>query len=139
MTDQKQLSEEQQSAWIKQQYQEATKYLATKGIITASVAAENSRYLVPMVAIWSLKDNNSQQYWVINGDLPADHVNLNAAKSAREAMRHFSMKWQLQAEGLLKSNDEKQVEFGRLLVGRAEGLYQIYNDEKLWQAEKLNA
>lgn len=135
MADQKQLSEEQQSAWIREQYQDATKYLATKGIITSSVAAENSRYLVPMVAIWSLKDNKDQKYWVINGDLPADHVNLDAAQSAREAMRHFSMKWQLQAEGLLKSNDEKQVEFGRLLVGRAEGLYQIYNDEKLWQAE----
>jgi len=135
MADQKQLSQEQQSAWIREQYQEATKYLATKGIITSSVAAENSRYLVPMVAIWSLKDNKNQQYWVINGDLPADHVSIDAAKSAREAMRHFSMKWQLQAEGLLKSNDDKQVEFGRLLVGRAEGLYQIYNDEQLWQAQ----
>ena len=133
MSEQHAMSEEQRAEWIKTQYQQATKYLATKGIITSVVSPENSRYLVPLVAVWLLTAQDGKKYWVINGDLPADHVQMDAAASAREALRHFSMKWQLQAENLIHSNDDKQKDFGNLLIGRAEGLYQIYEDEKLWQ------
>ncbi len=132
MTEQQIMSEEQKQEWIRTQYQEATKYLATKGIITESVTAEKSRYLIPMVAVWLLKDTSGQQYWVINGDLPADHVSVDVATSGREALRHFSMKWQMQAEGLLGTDDQKQVEFGHLLVNRAEGLYDIFNNDAFW-------
>jgi len=133
MTEQQTMSEQQRSDWIKEHYQEATKYLASKGIITSVVAPEQSRYLVPLVAVWLLTDKDGNKFWVINGDLPADHVQSDVASNAREAMRHFSMKWQLQAENLIESNDQKQQEFGQLLIGRAEGLYQIFDNEDLWK------
>ena len=54
MTKAVQMTEEQQQQWIKEQYQSATKYLAEKGIVTNSVKVEDSRYLVPLLALWKL-------------------------------------------------------------------------------------
>ncbi|WP_286267227.1 DUF4826 family protein [Thalassotalea atypica] len=133
MSDNAALTEEQQSAWIKEQYQAATKYLATKGIITSTVILEQSRYLVPSIAVWLLKDATGQLYWVLSAQLSTDHVHAETANNAREAMRHFSMKWQLQAENMLSSEDCKQHEFGQRLVSQADKLYDLYNDDVLWQ------
>lgn len=132
MENQQELTQEQQQEWVRSHYQQALKYLAEKGILGVNVKADKSRYLIPAVAIWYIEDGSKQGYWVINGDVPADHVQIETAPDARESLRHFSMKWQLQAENLVKSEDEKQQEFGRMLIGRAEGLYQLFEKEELW-------
>lgn len=133
MSEQKQMTEEQKQAWIREQYQKATKYLADKGVVTASVAPQNSRYLVPVVAVWKLKTLDNQAVWVISGDLPCDHIASSAADSVREALRNFSMKWQLQAQNIEQNaTDDTQLNFAKLLVSRAEGLYQLFENESLW-------
>ncbi len=123
---------EQQQQWIREQYQVATKYLATQGLVTDSVVVEESRYLVPIMSIWKLKALDGCYFWVICGDLPSDHNAFDAAPNAREAVRHFSFKWQMQADNLLKTGDKEQEGFAKLLIGRAEGLYDMYQQEKLW-------
>jgi len=133
MTQDIELTEQEQQEWVREQYQVATKYLATKGMVTNSVKVESSRYLVPLLAIWQLTLLNGERYWVLCGDLPTDHSPLNVATTAREALKHFSFKWQLQAENLLKAGDKEQDDFAQLLIGRAQGLYQVSENEKLWQ------
>lgn len=133
MTENKQMTEQEQNDWIKNQYHAATKYLADKGMVTNSVAIEGSRYLVPLLAVWKLKLINNESYWVICGDLPTDHINADVAIDAREALRHFSLKWQLQAENLLKQPSKEQQDFANLLISRADGLYDLHNNESLWQ------
>jgi hypothetical protein len=132
MNDKTQLSQEEQQNWIRQQYHAATKYLAEKGMVTDSVVTEESRYLVPFLAMWKLKLLDGHYVWAISGDLPSDHSAIDVAPTAREAVRHFSLKWQLQAENLLQAPDETQHEFARILIGRSEGLYELYQNEKLW-------
>ena len=132
MTDQANMNEEQQNKWVRDQYQVATKYLAEKGLITDSVALEDSRYLVPLLAVWKLKLNDGTKAWVISGDLPTDHSSADVAPDARDALRHFSLKWQLQAENLHKAGNAEQNKFAELLISRAQGLYRLYEDEKLW-------
>ncbi len=128
------LTEQEREAWVREQYQTATKFLANKGLVTDSVTVEASRYIAPLVAIWKLKTIDGRWYWVICGDLPTDSIDLNMAENAKEAMRHFSMKWQLQAENILKNEEAtaEQSSYAKLLVGRAEGLYQLVNQEQLW-------
>jgi hypothetical protein len=126
------MTEEQQQQWVKKQYQIATKYLAEKGIITNSVAVEESRYLVPILALWKLTAMDGKKFWVLCGDLPSDHSSVDVALNAREALRHFALKWQMQAENLLQAKNEEQNKFAHLLIGRAEGLYKLHNDENLW-------
>lgn len=134
MTKDVSMTEEQQQQWIKNQYQVATKYLAEKGVVTQSVQVEESRYLVPILALWKLTSIDGNKFWVLCGDLPSDHSSVDVAPNAREALRHFSLKWQMQAENLLQAKNEEQNEFAHLLIGRADGLYKLFNDESLWQA-----
>lgn len=133
MSEQVNLTEEQQSAWVREQYQKATKYLADKAIVTESVKVEESRYIVPLVAVWQLKTLDKNSLWVISGDLPCDHIPLSAADTVREAIRNFSMKWQLQAQNIQQSaTDKTQLDFSNLLISRAEGLFQLCENDDLW-------
>ncbi|TRX56918.1 DUF4826 family protein [Thalassomonas sp. M1454] len=133
--DVKELTEEESQQLIRNLYLKATKYLADKGIVTNSVTAEDSRYLLPIVSVWKLNTLADGTLWVISGEVPCDHIPVKAAATAQEALRHFSMKWQLQAENIMQSSrgDETQVKFAQLLVKRAEGLHHLCNDEKLWK------
>ncbi len=131
---QPELSDEQRQQWVREQYQVATKYLADKGIVTNSVMVEDSRYIAPLVSVWKLKSLDGKWFWVICGDLPSDHINIEAAKSAQEAIRHFSMTWQLKAENINRNStsNEQQKTFAQLLTTRAGSLYDISNDKQLW-------
>ncbi|MEI6860141.1 MAG: DUF4826 family protein [Shewanella sp.] len=123
--------------WIREHFQKASRFLAEKGIIPSKVIADDCRYLAPYVAVWKMesKQPKKQTFWVMSGDLPSDYVDVKVAATAREALRHFSMMWQLKAENLQKSGatrERTQAKFAELLVSRAESLYHICNDEKLW-------
>ena len=135
MTEALPMTQAQQQQWIREQYQIATKYLAEKGVVTDSVKVTDSRYIVPLLAVWKLTAIDGKSFWVLCGDLPSDHSSADVAQDARAALRHFSLKWQMQAENLLQAKNEEQDEFARLLIGRAEGLYKLINDESLWQAK----
>lgn len=129
---------EMENQWVRQSFQKANAYLASKGILPQGVRQADSRILPPLVGIWRIKakeNNKVADYWVVTGNLPADHVALSTAPSARDALRHFSLQWQLQAENIAQGPgraDKMQMDFARLLVDRAEGLYRLYADEKLW-------
>lgn len=126
---------DQQTAWVREQYQKATKFLAEKGIVPGKVTLKDSRVLPPLVAVWKIEETGPQKrkFWVLSGDLPTDVLPESAAPDARAVVRHFSLAWQLKAENLLRSSDETQYNFGRLLVGRAEGLGKLHNDERAWK------
>jgi hypothetical protein len=126
------MTEDEQQNWVREQYQIATKYLAEKGIVTDSVQVEDSRYLVPLLALWKITAIGGQKYWVLCGDLPSDHSSIDIANNAREALKHFSLKWQVQAENLLKVDAPDQKEYAQLLIGRADGLYKLQSDESMW-------
>ena len=105
-------------------------------------------------AVWTLphqvfigkawpQTNRNQAYWVISGpQLPTDHIDGGLAESAREAARHFSMKWQLQS-GRLGALDqpageqpEDDVDWKKIsatLQAQAEALYGLVENEELWQ------
>ena len=136
MTDKLEMTEEQKQAWIREQYLKATKYLAEKGLVTESVAETESRYLVPVMALWKINLLDKTKVWVVSGDLPTDHIALDKGESARDVVRHFSFKWQLQAENLLRLDDKEQKQFAEFLIGRADGLYQLYDKDELWQEAK---
>ena len=131
----KPLTEEEVIAWSRESYQKATGFLAEKGVLAETVSMENSRYLAPVVAIWKVKSTENKWFWVISGDLPTDFINEEGAVSPREAVRAFSLRWQLQADNILKNeeSDQTQKEFAALLIGRANGLYDLFEKEELWQ------
>jgi len=135
MSNKAPMTEQEQQAWVREQYQTATKFLASKGMITESVADTESRYLIPLMTMWKINLVDKTSVWVICGDLPTDFAQLPVAKDAREAVRHFSFKWQMQAENLMKTRDAEQEKFAQLLISRAEGLYDLFEKDELWEAQ----
>jgi hypothetical protein len=123
--------------WVRTQFQKANRFLGEKGVIPNKVITDESRYLAPYFAIWKMesKQPTKQTFWVMSGDLPSDYVDVKVASTARDAVRHFSMMWQIKAENLHRAGatkDATQAKFADLLVSRAESLYKMQADDKLW-------
>lgn len=136
MTDKKIDDQEKLGDWVREQFQKANKYLAENGVLFQSVVMEDSRYLAPYLAVWKIQANDGKYYWVISGDLPTDFALQKHANDAREAIRHFSLNWQMKAENIRQSGTKEntQLAFADLLQTRAEDLYAMFSDEKLWQS-----
>lgn len=128
------VSQEQLSAWVKAQFQRANKHLAEQGVLFESVVTKESRYLAPFVAIWKIKTSDGKFYWVISGDVPADFMPYAAEKTARDALRGFSLRWQLQADNILHSgsHDKTQHEFAERLITKAEQIYDLFSNDQAW-------
>lgn len=129
------LTDQDIRAWAREQFQKANKYLAEQGVLFESVITEECRYLAPIVALWKIKAMDSKVYWVLTGDVNIDAILADNAGSAREAMKYFSMRWQLQAEQLEEQNtviDESQTKYIAVLRAHAEYLYAMQEKEELW-------
>lgn len=127
-----------QQQWIQQQFQKANRHLAEKGIVPTKVLADESRYLFPYIALWKIEvaKPTKKVFWVLSGDLPCDFVDCSVAKNARDVLKHFSLHWQLKAEKLMHSGatkDPAQNEFAKLLINKAQGLYDLQDNDRLWQ------
>ncbi|RUO79387.1 DUF4826 family protein [Pseudidiomarina taiwanensis] len=135
----KQYSEAEASEWVRSQFQAANKYLAEQGILPERVLTKDSRYLVPYLAVWKFETKDRKNLWLINGDVPTDIVGEKAAPSARDAMKHFALQWQLKAEAIMRdekmAQDPEQMRYARYLIERAEGIYAATEDKQLWQNE----
>ncbi|WP_115718496.1 DUF4826 family protein [Gallaecimonas mangrovi] len=127
-----------ETQWVNNSLQKANSYLASKGIMPQGVRQQDSRILPPLVSIWRIKgkeNNVISDYWVIAGDVPTDHVPVKVAMHARDALRHFYLTWQVQAENIARGpgrGDPMQMNFAKLLVNRSEGLFNLYQDDRLW-------
>jgi hypothetical protein len=84
--------------------------------------------------------------WVVSGDFPVDIAGAKVAKDAREAIRYFSMTWQMKAakledgisEGKITMVDEQtQTKYIADLTKRAEHLYDLQATDKLWENADL--
>jgi len=129
------VSDEERTKWVREQFQKANKFLAEHGVLFDSVVTQESRYLMPYIAIWKIKAMDGKKYWVISGDLPTDFTPEANAKEVKEVLRYFSMHWQLNAENLLNAEnaDESQKAFAELLIKRAESLFAMQNASELWK------
>jgi hypothetical protein len=129
-----QVSQEKLAEWVREQFQRANKHLAEKGVLFESVVTEESQYLAPFVAIWKIKALDGKFFWVISGDVPADFMPYKSEKNARDALRGFSLRWQLQADNILHSgtNDKTQHDFADRLIAKAEAVYDLFSNDKAW-------
>lgn len=122
--------------WARLQFQKALKHLALHGILPDGITVTESRVLAPLVALWKITAVRPQRqsFWVLSGDLPTDVMAAGGAATAREALRHFAMSWQLKAEQLrsAESADAAQKDYAELLEGRAVGLYKLFDADQMW-------
>ncbi|TRW49770.1 DUF4826 family protein [Aliidiomarina halalkaliphila] len=136
MNNQPVMTEEEQNAWVREQFQKANGYLVEKGMITDQVLTKESLYLVPQIAVWKFTLKGvTDKVWAITGVVPTDHVDAKVAENPRDALRHFSLRWQLRAEEILQNerSDATERKFAEMLVVHAEACYGLVQNEELWQ------
>ena len=140
MQNNKHMSQEEMSAWVREQFQKANKHLAENGVLFDSVVTEESRYLPPYFAMWKIKSSEGQYFWVISGDLPTDFMPFENEKTARLAVKHFSFLWQMKAENIRRGDNltDTDKQFADLLESRAEGLHRIQAEDGLWDQPATN-
>ena len=133
------------SSWIRSTLDKAVRDISDLGVIPDELIEARHVWSLPgKVMIGQVRQANEPAIfvWFISGDLPTDHIGPSAAATAREAMRNFSIKWQLDAErykdpatrkahGLDESRDWGLMT--KKLVTKAEELYAMAEDDKLWR------
>lgn len=134
-------------AWNQNEFVKVQKYCVTQGVEPKRILQKKSQVIPPVLGVWYLESTTKgEDYWLISGELPTDISPAKVAKNAREALRHFSMNWQLKAanleaalaEGKNESLDrETQVKYINELLVKAESIYAISQDEKLWAESGL--
>ncbi|WP_417350161.1 DUF4826 family protein [Ferrimonas sp.] len=136
MTEQQQPPQQEQE-WIRTQFQKANRHMAEKGLIPGKVYDKECRVLPPFLALWKIMESGSgKRYWVLSGDLPADLMQDTHIEDARDALRHFSLNWQMKAENIRRTTQDKtQLEYAALLINRAEAMSQMQMDERFWTGE----
>lgn len=120
-------ADEKLNAWISDSVNSAVKSLTSQGLFDGVVVEAKPAWVLPgQILIGKLRerDNKGLFYWFICGDLPTDSAPSSVASNAREAARHFSMKWQLDAE--------RRSDGASVLVQRAEALYGLTEEPALW-------
>ena len=133
----KPMTEAETQEWVRLQFQRANLHLAEQGIVMESVAVAESRYLPPLIAVWKIHGLNKNVVWAISGDVPVDYLPVAVAADAREAIKHFSYRWQMKAQQIMDNgiSDQTSADYVQLLVGRATMLYDLSESETLWQAK----
>lgn len=136
---------EKLNAWIKTQRDAAVWKLIKQGNIESLMVEAKPAWVFPFqILIGKIRaQGESQQFeWFICGEVPTDFLGSSAAATPRDAARHFAMKWQLQAARHQDAADQEPTEPGskssqddpgNQLADKAGGLYELVDDERLWQ------
>jgi hypothetical protein len=119
------------STWIKEQLDRAVEEIMNRGIFDEQIAEARPIWSVPqkvMIGQVRIPSEPKSFIWVICGDFPTDVIGSATAATPREAARHFSLKWQMDAT---RQTDASAT---ALLTDKAEELYAIVEEDRLWQA-----
>ena len=133
--------------WSQKEYVKISKFCNSKGHQISGIEQSRCQTLPPVLGVWYVKTQDKKvDLWCIAGDFPTDLASSKIAENAREALRYFSMSWQLQAakledglaEGKISLQDkETQEKFIKELTVRAENLYDLHANDKLWNGVGL--
>lgn len=132
------------SEWVHDALDTAVERITSLGIIPGDLVEARPIWSIPnrvMIGQLREKRNPATAYWIIAGAGPTDFIDLAVAATPRDAARHFSLKWQLDAAryadpGTKKVQDIPQQEWDRLataLRAQAEALYALSDNADLWQ------
>lgn len=134
-------------AWARSAVDQAVQLFIEQGVLDSAVLEARPSWGIPpgiLIAMLREKGDRHHSFWLICGaDVPFDYVVSSVATSAREAARHFAMKWHLQAartgeSASVQENADRDSSFdqggaGARLENQAESLFRLVNDDALWR------
>ena len=126
--------------WVREQHGMMARYAAGRGLIGEDAEGVPVWSIPHQIFVGRFYDKSAREggYWYIAGALPSDHIPANVAATPRDAVRHFALKWQLQAAQIEEggqSDEERLVDFANAaenLTKSAEALFALVETDSLW-------
>ena len=143
MTDTKH-SREEAAKWAREQLDAVVSEIQENGVIDSPLIEARASWMKPFdIVIGQVRDQSQAQefLWVIAGSVPGDCIHSSVAPGPREAARHFSMKWQLEAARLESAEERNRLGLdpkidwdaqAKALSERAGYLYAVMEDDRNW-------
>jgi hypothetical protein len=138
----KKQTEEELKKWVKNQLDSAVRELMDQGLFNSVMIEAKPAWVLPfglLIGMIREQDQRKDFDWFISGDCPTDRVHSTIASTAREAARHFSLQWQLEAKRLEDSSpgepetDSFTGQTTQQLVEKAQSLYELVEEDSLWE------
>lgn len=120
--------EDELKAWVRKQLDDAVEGLINANVFDAALIEVKPAWVLPSrILIGKAREQGDPAdfRWFICGEVRLDHIPADTAFTPREAMRHFSMKWQLDASNLADEASDTLAE-------DAEALYSLAEDDRFW-------
>ena len=116
--------------------------------VTDTAVQASPVWMIPnevlIAKVWGVS-KESDFIWTLSVDkLIADYIAGSLAASPRDVARHFSMKWQMDADRLRnfeqnemsgEKPDERMQELSNKLIGYAEALSDLANRDDAWEEQ----
>ena len=116
--------------WMRSLIDVAVRGASDAGITNEALVETRAAWALPnRLLVGQLREQTNVRsfFWFIAGEVPLDFIPSANAESPRDALRHFSMKWQLEAERLDDETEKAE------LIDLAESIYELAEDERFWQ------
>ena len=127
---------------------EMVRIKAVTGVAVQAAPAWMLPHEILIAKVWGM-NQESDFVWSISIDkFIADYVAGSVAPTPREAARHFSMKWQMDADRLLAMDENKAPvakpdldvkAYSKQLIQHAETLYDLANRDEAWEQLQTSA
>lgn len=117
-------------AWMKELVSQAVQGTGERKLFDEELIEAKAEWALPnRLLVGKVREQMNPRtfLWFVCGEIPLDYIPGENATTPREALRYFSMKWQLKAEN---AADEEQT---NELVEHAEAIYALAEDERFWQ------
>lgn len=118
---------EELAAWIRQHFDDAVNELINTKVLDSLLVEAKPAWVLPFKTLIGQAREKGQPgggIWFICGDVPLDFIPASAASTPKEAARHFSLKWQMDAS--------RDGATDKAIVARADALYRLTEDERIW-------
>jgi hypothetical protein len=115
-------------AWLREQLDDAVVGLININVFEDALIEIKPAWVLPMRLLVgkAREQNNPTNFrWFICGEVPLDHIGADSATTPREVIRHFALKWQIDASKL-------DGEAAKTMIDDAESLYALADDERFW-------
>jgi len=133
-------------AWYKPLLDAVVKEMLRLKAVTGTAVEASPAWAFPnkvlIAKVWGLGQKNSF-IWTISGEgVITDHIPGNLAATPKDVARHFSFKWQMDADRLLEVAKNKSPakntqlhlgDYSNKLIQNAEFLYGLTERDDIWQ------
>jgi len=137
---------EASKSWYTGLLDQVVKEMIRVKAVTGTAVQASPVWMVPnemlIAKVWGVT-NESDFIWTISVDkLISDYIAGHLAATPRDVARHFSLKWQMDADRLASFGqdaaanadvDERMKEYSGKLIQYAETLYDLSNRDHVWE------